>query len=63
MRLLHGSEDQVCPPDGTASLAWVAGTRATLRWIHGAGHDPTHPDMMDVMRAALDHFARTGRFL
>lgn len=51
--LLHGRDDRVCPPDGALALqARLPGSR--LRWIDGAGHDPTHPGMQAATAAALD---------
>lgn len=60
--LLHGTEDAVCPPAGAAALAGVLRGRALLRWVHGAGHDPTHPAMHEAMAAALRHYAATRTF-
>jgi len=49
--LLHGRADRVCPPTGAEALQ-AALPRLDLRWIDGAGHDPTHPAMAAAMRAA-----------
>lgn len=49
--LLHGRADRVCPPEGAAALRAVLPT-LDLRWIDGAGHDPTYPAMAAAMRAA-----------
>lgn len=59
--LLHGTADRICPPAG-ARLVHAALPGATLRWIEGAGHDPTHPAMVSAMVSALDAFAAHGRF-
>lgn len=59
--LLHGSADRICAPEGAALLhARLPGSR--LRWIEGAGHDPTHPAMAAAMVEALDHWAGHGDF-
>ena len=60
--MLQGAEDRVCPPEGAAALAQALGTRADLRLIPGAGHDPGHPAMARAMREALDAYAATGVF-
>jgi proline iminopeptidase len=60
-RLLHGSEDRICPPQGAAALQ-AALPASTLRRVAGAGHDPTHPGMIDAMVRALDAFAAQGDF-
>jgi len=59
--LLHGSEDRICPPDGARALHERL-PHATLRWAHGAGHDPAHPAMAALMVQALDRFAEHGHF-
>ena len=59
--LLHGDNDRVCRPEGALALARHL-PHARLRWIAGAGHDPSHPDMASAMVAALDHFAAQGDF-
>jgi proline iminopeptidase len=61
LRLLHGTHDRICPPDGARALQRAA-PHATLQWIDGAGHDPTHPGMVDAMVRALDAYARDGAF-
>jgi proline iminopeptidase len=33
-----------------------------LRWVDGAGHDPSHPAMASAMVAALDSYAQHGHF-
>lgn len=59
--LLHGTDDRLCPPDGALALQ-RAMPHAALRWIDGAGHDPTHRAMRAAMLQALDAWADTGRF-
>jgi proline iminopeptidase len=56
--ILQGTEDAVCPAEGALALKQVLGARATLRWVEGAGHDPTHPGMAAAMRRALQEFAQ-----
>lgn len=59
--LLHGRDDRICPPDGAGALrAALPGSR--LRWIDGAGHDPTHAGMQAAMAAALDSWLQHGDF-
>lgn len=60
--LLHGTEDRICPPDGALALHQRL-PHATLTWIPGAGHDPTHPGLMTATIDALDLFAAEGRFV
>ncbi|MBX3605261.1 MAG: alpha/beta fold hydrolase [Piscinibacter sp.] len=59
--LLHGTADRVCPPAGARALQERL-PHAALRWIDGAGHDPTHPAMAAAMVEALDRYAEAGRF-
>ncbi len=59
--LLHGSADRICPPAGAHRVA-AALPHARLRWIEGAGHDPTHPAMVAAMVGALERFAAHGDF-
>lgn len=61
VHLLHGDADRVCPP-AAARLFLRMVPRATVQWLPGAGHDPTHPAMLQAMRQALDDYARYGRF-
>ena len=61
MRLLHGTHDRICPPHGAMAVQRAVG-HASLQWIEGAGHDPTHPAMVDAMLCALDAYARDGGF-
>ena len=59
--LLHGTLDHICAPSGAAALH-ARLLHSELRWVHGAGHDPTHPGMVDAMVRALDAFAGHGNF-
>jgi len=61
LRLLHGTRDRICPPEGAAALKrrWPA---AQLMWIAGAGHAPTHPAMLGAMVSSLDAWAESGAF-
>ena len=61
-RLLHGTEDQICRPEGAALLQAHLPAGAELCWLDGAGHDPTHPLIADAMIRATQAFARRGRF-
>ena len=61
MLLVHGREDRICLP--AAAVAFHERVpRSHLRWIDGAGHDPTHPGMIDAMICALDSFAERRDF-
>ena len=59
--LLHGTHDRVCTPDGARAIA-ARVPHARLRWVEGAGHDPTHPAMAGAMVEALAAFAARGDF-
>lgn len=59
--LLHGTDDRICPGDGARSLQRVV-PHAALQWVGGAGHDPSHPAMVDAMVRALDAYASHGAF-
>jgi proline iminopeptidase len=59
--LLHSRDDRVCPPDGAAALH-ARLPHGTLRWVDGAGHDPSHPAMATAMVEALDRYATQRRF-
>jgi proline iminopeptidase len=61
--LLHGTRDAICPPEGAAALHEGLGGRATLRWVAGAGHDPTHPAMVAAMKQGLREYTTRGSFL
>ena len=59
--LLHGTLDRICRPSGAAALH-ARLLHSELRWVHGAGHDPTHPGMVDAMVRACDAFVGDGHF-
>lgn len=59
IRLLHGSDDRICPADGARALQRVL-PHVALQWVAGAGHDPSHPAMVDAMVRALDGYATHG---
>lgn len=58
--LLHGTDDRVCPITSARELhaAWPAAARARFVAVTGAGHDPTHPAMVQAMTQALAAFDR-----
>lgn len=55
--MLHGAEDRVCLVQGAMELAAKL-PNSTLAVVPGAGHDPTHPDMVRAMVQALDDIAQ-----
>jgi len=59
--LLHGRDDRVCLPEASAELHRRL-PHSLLRWVVGAGHDPSHPAMAAAMVEALDHCASHGGF-
>jgi proline iminopeptidase len=59
--LLHSRDDAICPPEG-AVAAHQNIPHSELRWVDGAGHDPSHPAMASAMVEALDAFASHGHF-
>lgn len=59
--LLHGAADAICPPEGARALQHAA-PHIALRFIDGAGHDPTHPALAAATAQALDCYARSGCF-
>ncbi|BEP62380.1 prolyl aminopeptidase [Variovorax sp. V213] len=59
--LLHSRDDRICGPEG-AQAVHDRIAHSQLRWVDGAGHDPSHPAMASAMVAALDSYARHGRF-
>lgn len=61
-RLLHGTDDVICRPEGAVLLQARLPAGAELLWLEGAGHDPTHPRITDAMVRATDAFAAHGRF-
>ncbi|SEM41750.1 prolyl aminopeptidase Serine peptidase. MEROPS family S33 [Variovorax sp. YR750] len=60
--IVHGTQDLLCPPQGAQALALALQGRAILRWVPGAGHDPTHPALAAAMRQALYDYAVTQAF-
>jgi proline iminopeptidase len=61
LALVHGTQDRVCRPCN----AWrvqrtCAGSR--LAWAAQAGHDPSHPATLQLMRGAADAFAAKRDF-
>ena len=59
--IIHGTRDLVCRPRG-AWLVHRACQGSRLAWAGGAGHDPFHPAMDALLRAALASFAADGDF-
>jgi len=59
--LLHSRDDRICSPEG-ARAVHARIPHSQLRWIDGAGHDPSHPAMASAMVHALDSYARHGHF-
>jgi proline iminopeptidase len=59
--LLHSRDDRICRPEG-AQAVHDRIPHSQLRWVDGAGHDPSHPAMASAMVAALDGYARQGHF-
>jgi proline iminopeptidase len=59
--LLHSRDDRICPPEGAVRVHQHT-PHSQLRWVDGAGHDPSHPAMASAMVEALDAFAMCGRF-
>jgi proline iminopeptidase len=55
--LLHGAEDRVCPLQGAIELRSKL-SNSTLTVVPGAGHDPTHPNMVRAMVQTLDNIAQ-----
>lgn len=51
-RIVHGTADRLCPPDGARLLAERL-PQATLHWAEGVGHEPFHPAMRAAMAEAL----------
>ncbi|QGW84961.1 alpha/beta fold hydrolase [Variovorax paradoxus] len=59
--LLHSRDDRICRPEG-AQAVHERIAHSQLRWVHGAGHDPSHPAMASAMVTALDSYAQHGHF-
>jgi proline iminopeptidase len=59
VQMIHGLQDRICPPE-TARVLHAALPGSTMQWIAGAGHDPTHPAMVDAMVTALDAWAEVA---
>jgi proline iminopeptidase len=59
--LLHSRDDRICPPEGALVLHQRI-PHSLLRWVDGAGHDPTHPAMSAAMVDALDVYASHRSF-
>ncbi|WP_114970891.1 alpha/beta fold hydrolase [Rhodoferax ferrireducens] len=59
--LLHGLADRVCRPE-SAQAVQCRLPHSRLRWVEGAGHDPSHPAMVAAMVGALDGYAVHGDF-
>jgi len=59
--MMHGTRDLICLPQG-AWRAHRACQGSRLAWAPGAGHDPFHPAMDALFRAALACFAERGDF-
>lgn len=62
IRLLHGTEDVICRPEGADALLAELPTTAHLLRVDGAGHDPSHPALADAMVRTARAFAIHGRF-
>jgi proline iminopeptidase len=54
--LLHGTEDRICRPEASVAVHQRL-PHSRLRLVDGAGHDPTHPAMVQAMVEALDGWA------
>jgi proline iminopeptidase len=59
--LLHSRDDRICRPEG-AQAVHERVAHSQLRWVDGAGHDPSHPAMASAMVTALDSYALHGHF-
>lgn len=59
--LLHSRDDRICRPEG-AQAVHDRIAHSQLRWVDGAGHDPSHPAMASAMVEALDSYAQHGHF-
>jgi proline iminopeptidase len=59
--LLHSRDDTVCRPEAAHALHRCL-PLSLLKWVDGAGHDPSHPAMARAMVEALDNYATHGHF-
>ncbi len=59
--LLHSRDDAICRPEAALALHRCV-PHSLLRWVDGAGHDPSHPAMASAMVGALGHYATHGHF-
>lgn len=59
--LLHGLDDRICRP-ASAQAVQDRLPHSRVRWVDGAGHNPSHPGMVAAMVGALDHYATHGDF-
>ena len=59
--LVHGTADRICAPDGARALH-ASLPHSKLLWAEGAGHDPTHPCMIQRMVEMLDAFGTRATF-
>jgi proline iminopeptidase len=57
IRLIHGAEDRVCAVQSAIDLAKKL-PNSTLEVVPQAGHDPTHPRMLEAMAKAFEAVAR-----
>lgn len=61
LALVHGTQDRVCRPCNAWRVQQIcAGSR--LAWAAQAGHDPSHPVTLQLMRGAADAFVATRDF-
>lgn len=59
--LLHGLADRVCRPESAQAVQRRL-PHSRVRWIEGAGHDPSHPAMVAAMVGSLERYAAYGDF-
>jgi proline iminopeptidase len=59
--LLHGANDHICRPEASLTVHSRL-PHSRLQIIEGAGHDPTHPAMVQATVEALDSYAADGNF-
>lgn len=60
--VVHGDDDVICRPEGAELLMGHLPDGSRFERVEGAGHDPTHRAITDLMVRATDAFARAGRF-